>query len=247
MIKIARKHSAVILTAILFSTVATVVARAETFVVGLESKGVPPNSFPENDARKGIRIEVLEAVGAVTGDTFIIKRVAKERLLRDFGKSYDIEASSNPAWRPQYQSISVYTKPYQTLVGGVAIRADKSFPVNSVEDLKGKRVGIIRGQVWPDWMPEDGGYTPDWAVNADMLWKKFEAGRYDILLFIKYLAKYQAKERGLDIVFAKEIAKWDISMRLHISKKSALDRLNKALDQLKQDGTIDAIFAKYVE
>ena len=223
MTHIIQKNLAVILIIALLMSVMVGVSNAETFAVGFYSKGTPPWAFGEQDPRKGIIDEILEAISAITQDTFIKKHATVARIKRDFGERYDIEPGSNPAWRPDQQAISVYTDPYYKATGVVVIRKEDNFPVNHVEDLKGKTVGIIRGYIFPGWMPEDGGYIAEEANNDNMLFRKFQAQRFDVFLANIPEAKYYAKELGLDIVIAKQITEWDISMRLHISKKSAIE------------------------
>jgi polar amino acid transport system substrate-binding protein len=222
-------------------------ARAEMFNVGYYSDGFPPFFFDENDQRKGIYVEILEAISAITGDQFIKKYATVARIKAQFGEDYYIEPGINPIWRPGQEEISVYTIPFFQYQDVVVMRKKTAFPVSKAEDLHGQAVGIIRGYSYPNWEPEQGNYLPDLAKDETQLFTKFKAGRFDILIAGALIAAYYAKELGLDIEIVHVLYSTELSFRLHVSKKSAVKRIDNALKTLLQDGTIDAINQKYLE
>ncbi len=222
-------------------------ARAETFRVGYYSDGFPPMFFSEDDPRKGVYVEILEAISVITGDEFLKKYATVARIKGEFGEDYDIEPGINPVWRPDQEAISVYTIPFFQYQDAVVMRKETAFPVSTVKDLEGHEVGIIRGYAYPDWEPEQGNYIPDLAKDETQLFRKLQGGRYDILITGVPIARYYAKELDLDIENMHILYSTDLSFRIHVSQKAVVEKLNNALKTLLHDGTIDAIIQKYIE
>ncbi len=171
----ARLSRALLLCVLLVS--GTVVA--ETFVVGYYSHGMPPLFFAKHEAPAGIYQEVLEAVGAITGDRFVKRYTSVARIINEFGRVCDIEPGIHPAWRPEQDEISLYTYPFMQSGDVLAMRADRAFSVEGPEDLQGKRIGLVRGYLYPGWMPADGGFFADFSPDERVLFQKYRRHRLD--------------------------------------------------------------------
>ncbi len=219
---------------------------AETFHVGVMQGGFPPMFFEKGSPQTGIYIDILQEICDITGDSFEKKYAPTARIKEWFENgAVDIEPGINPLWRPDQKEISVYTIPFMEYTTAVVVRKEKAFPIETVEDLKGKRVGVIRGYTYPGW--EDEGYTRDETVNDERLFIKLREGRYDVCFAGDLISQYYARELGIDIVIARPMYTLDISYRLHREKAEAVERFNAALETLKADGTIERIINTYIQ
>lgn len=239
-----------ILFVALVCSVASGTAWTETFNVGYYWGGFPPFFFDREDERKGIFVEILDEVGRITGDRFPKKYYPVIRVKKMFlDGRIDVEPGICPLWRSDQKSVSVYTKSFYRYREIVGIRNEKYFPVNNVKDLKGISVGVVLGYEYgyTGWDADTGGYIPVECVSERELFKMFRAGRFDVFLSGSAVTSFYKNEFDLNIKEACEMRSADISFRFHISKKSAIDRINKALDKLNENGVIDGIIKKYTE
>ncbi len=217
---------------------------AETFRVGFMEGGFPPMFFAEGAPQTGIFVDILNEICQLTGDDFEKKYASTARIKGWFADGdIDIEPGINPLWRSDQKHISRYTIPFMKYTTAVIVKKDKAFPIQTVEDLKGKRVGVIRGYTYPGWESE--GYVRDLARNDEMLFTKLQGGRYDICFAGKLISQYYARELGLNIVTARPMYTLDISFRIHRQQEQAVERFNTALETLFNNGMIDRIIAQY--
>ncbi len=220
-------------------------AAGDTFVVGYYRHGMPPLFFAEDDPRPGIYREVLEAVGQLTGDRFLPRYDSVARIINDFGVACDIEPGIHPEWRPDQSEISLYTYPFMVSGDVVAMRRQQAFAITRAEDLAGQRVGLVRGYLYPGWMPNEGGFIGDFSRDEQVLFEKVRRHRIDIFFAPPVMIDYYIREWGLDLIKVQELYRFPLSFRLHRRHQAALPRIDAALRQLERDGTLAAIVAKY--
>ena len=89
-----------------------------------------------------------------------------------------------------------------------------------------------------------------YVPTADLMLKTVEAGRYDLTVLTSFYADYYIKKLGikLESVPIDEIpgTKFQIGIRLdHPKSKEITEKLNKACEEVKADGTVDKIMANY--
>ncbi len=70
----------------------------ETLRVAVTEKGKPPLTFPQHSSNTGVYLDILAAIGSITGDTFVFDYYPPKRILYSFdtGK-VDMEIGINPA------------------------------------------------------------------------------------------------------------------------------------------------------
>ena len=138
------------------------------------------------------------------------------------------------------EKIVIYTK------------KENKFNFSGVSDLKGKKIGVIRGWSYGDdfdKLKENGEVVVDETTADEFNFKKLEAGRLDCLLTIQQAGDALVQELGLSekvvmlgtpvvvnptyIVFAKSTKNQEL-----------IQKINAALDQVKQDGSYQAMMGK---
>ncbi|MCF8067940.1 MAG: transporter substrate-binding domain-containing protein [Desulfobacterales bacterium] len=219
---------------------------ADSFKVGYFETGFMPMYSAKGSNEGGIFEELLQEIGKLTNDDFEIVYYPATRLYNFFrdGK-IDIDVVACPEWFPGEDNFSVYTKPVISFSEAVFVRKGKSLMVETVNDLRGETVGIVKGYIYPGWSENDI-YKPEFATKEETLFRKFKEGRYDVLICAVPVAKYYASKYGLELEVAKVMYTVDLGMRIHVNKGTAIDRINGALDQLKKDGKVDFIVQKYL-
>lgn len=225
--------------------------QAEDFTVMEYCTHYPPVFFRENEQPKGIVPDVLAAIGDITGDTFTYVRAPfpRAQLMFETGE-IDIEASVNPHWREKAQVPGVFTIPYGESVNVFLFPDKKSaFEISSLEDLKGKRFGSVRGFEYAELNEffSNGRLDEVKCPDEDKLLQLLAERRIDVTIIHKPLVQYRMKTTPeyRDFVIGKPFIQDDIMMRFIPSKSYAVPRFNKAIRQLINSGKINEIQAKY--
>lgn len=225
-------------------------ANAETFNVGLYKGGSPPLFFDKGDSKTGIYVDILNAIGKESGHTFNYQYYPTKRVMVLFEKGkLDLEPGVNPLWRSNSSVPGEFSAPFAKAEDVVVFPAGKVRQVSGPADISGLKVGTIKGFFYPGFMDafSAGSIKRADSVDEDQLMKKLANARLDTVFIRKEAALYRIKINPdyAKLAVGNSISSSDISMRLHPSKKSALDSINKAIAKLKQNGEMDKIFAKY--
>lgn len=221
---------------------------SENFRVFLHGHEHPPNYFTREDPGTGFFRDLFAEISTITGDTFTFYYLPSARgLLKFENGELDLEPGVNPIWRENSEVKGVYTIPYEK--SKEVILSAKECTVMSPNDLIGKKVGIIRGYSYPSF---DTLFASKEVImqeynEADQLLKLLYVNRVDFVFVNEAFALYSIKENPLykDFRAVYEISSMDVMLRVHPNKKHALERINKALEQLLQSKTIEKLRSKY--
>lgn len=226
-------------------------SRSESFNVGGLSSGHPPYVLTSDaSGRKGIYIDILRAITKITNDDFVVRSYPNTRLIKEFESgNIHIEPGVSPLWRTQWHNISQYSDSFLDYQDIVVFRKNESFPVASRDDLIGKNVATVKSYYYPNF--DDG-----FKTNA--------IKRYGLIHELQLLKFLSVKQRGADLGFINKnvlqyyMAKYNfnfesgdtigntpVMFRFHKDKAHAIPRFNKALNTLRNNGTIDAIINSY--
>lgn len=234
---------------VIFS-LSAVTASAEELTVLLYEKGIPPFSFSKTSNDKGIYLDILEEISKITGDKFILNYYPskRKRLIFETGKMH-IEPGVNPAWREKWKDISVYSIPFGTFTDVIFFRKGEKFNVTSAVDLKGKKIVTVKSFYYP-------GYEQSFenkTINRYDLDNELQLIRFlyskerdaDAGFINKDILLYYMKEYNMKFDIGNKIGEVPVMFRFHISKKHVVEKFNKALKTLINNGTVDVIFKKY--
>ena len=127
----------------------------------------------------------------------------------------------------------------------------KGLKINTVDDLKKLRAGVIRDDVGDSLAQQAGLQKIDRVNSNDQNIKKLKADRIDIWIYDESVAKWQLKSAGypsdeFEVVYV--LQEGDLSYAFHKGTDQAvLAKLQAALDQLKADGSYEAVCNKYLK
>lgn len=221
-------------------------ALAETFSVGFYD--YPPMMIAEG--RSGIYQDIFDELAKITGDRFDIEYYPYPRigLLFNEGK-LDIEPGVYPGWVQNQATPGLFSAPFGQVVDVLVFAPDKAFPVQQPEDLRGKSVGMVRGYAYPELTPliASGQLDRRNGLNEQQLLSMLAKSRFDQIIVNKAIAQYhrlKSQEYRL-LEIGDVISSYDVSMRVHPRHEAWLEKLDAAIIQLKQQGTIEQIYARY--
>lgn len=221
-------------------------AHADTLKVGFYN--YPPMMI--ESGQSGIYQDILDELSKITGHRFQINYFPYARLARQFDiGEIDMEPGVFPGWVKQQKVPGVFSVPFGKVVDVLVFAPGKHFPVTTPRDLSGKTLGLVRGYAYPDLreMFENGTVHRADALNEIQLLAMLAGGRIDQILINKAVAQYTIREipKYGEFVLGDVLGAFDVSMRIHPSKKALLPKLDEAIVSMKRSGAITRIYAKY--
>lgn len=221
-------------------------AQADTVRVGFYN--YPPMMIEAG--RSGIYQDILDELGKATGHQFQVTYFPYTRLARQFDiGEIDLEPGVFPGWVKLQKVPGVFSVPFGKVVDVLVFAPGKHFAVNNPRDLSGKTLGLVRGYGYPDLreMFANGTLHRADALNETQLLAMLAGGRMDQILINKAVAQYNIREvpRYSEFVLGDVLGSFDVSMRVHPSKKALLPKLDDAIVGMKRSGAITRIYAKY--
>lgn len=145
-----------------------------------------------------------------------------------------------------------FTEPYITNEVKVIVKEDNT-TIQSVEDFKGKKIAVGLGTndesfLRNDLMPQVGDFQINTYDDVITTLKDLEAGRVDATINNAYALKPIVEENGFKIKAVGAPIKADqAAVAVKKGNTELVDALNKALEEMKQDGTYIEIFVKWFE
>jgi len=124
---------------------------------------------------------------------------------------------------------------------------------SKLEDLKGKKIGMVRGYAYPDAVTKASYLKIDFADKLILNVKKLLAGRIDLLIGAKAViidtTNQEMPGKGSELVALDPAVQTNDLHNLFSRKSPNGDQLladfNKGLEMIKADGTYDAIMKKH--
>lgn len=227
-------------------------AYAETLHIGVEEWA--PWIIREGDSFTGIAVEICrEAVRRAGHDSVILEIPQKRRDLKEWGGKVDVEPGCDKSWRVSFDSVSVYTDPYIETRDVIISRRDEYPPTSTIETFYDERIGGSLGYYYTDGFSEafeQGKIIRDDSRPGSSLIKKLVHKRLKAAVVDTHEWKYWMGKMGRSITDYEESYRFShlnmLRIRLHKDKKHLVEPLNRALESMKEDKTIDKIVKKYI-
>ncbi len=206
-------------------------------------------------ATHGLSYELMQLIFGRIGRCVEIELLPQARLLERLSKGRD-DGVTLIRFAPDRTAFLHYTDlPLVTLHGYVYFRSDwaGSLSVTRWEDLRGLRVGVVRGRNYPDDFKqarEAGVFTAVEVVSSEQLLGMLIRDRVDAVPFLEIeaaeflaLPEYQSK------VARAETFKVDIAFYLALTSRSKqvvlLPQLNRVIADLQASGELARLLARY--
>ncbi len=209
-----------------------------------------PYEYYEGDKIVGIDAEIAEAIAEKLGMTLKIEDMQFDSILTAVQEgSVDFGMAGMTVTEERLESVN-FTSSYATGIQSVIVKEDS--PITSVDDLFADgaeyKAGVQLGTTGDGYCTGDLG--KDRVVqfsNANEAVLALIGGSVDCVVIDNEPAKaLVAANEGLKILDTS-YADEDYAICVAKENTKLLDELNKAIDELTADGTIDAIVAKYIK
>ena len=229
---------------------ATDAAEVTTVEPGVLTMGTnatfPPYEYKDGDDVVGIDAEIAQAMADKLGLQLEIVDMDFDSLVASVqsGK-IDMSLAGMTVTEERKQNVD-FTDSYATGVQVIIVKEDSD--IASADDLEGKLIGVQQGTTG-DILSSD-------QVEKDSQMKRYpkgstaiqalKNGKIDcVVIDSEPAAKFGEKNQDLKIidgVFETE----EYAMCVKKGNTELLDEMNKALEELKEDGTVDKIIGNYI-
>lgn len=207
----------------------------------------PPYEYHDGNNIVGIDIDIINAIAAMKSFDVEIMDIAFDATIPAVmsGKA-DFAMSGMTVTEDRKQNVD-FTHTYQTAIQSVIVGPDSG--IKTIDDLKGKKIGVIEGYTGDLYATEDFGeeYILRYHKNTDGF-QGLKSGRIDAFIIDDQVAKALVAEDGgkyviLDSAYALE----EYAIAVKKGNAEVLDMLNAGIDELKAYGDLQKIIDKYIE
>lgn len=217
----------------------------DTLVMGTNAS-FPPYEYVDDDNNiVGIDAEIAAAVAEKLGKKLEIKDMEFDSLLTAVqGGSIDFALAGMTVTDERKLTVD-FSDTYATGVQVIIVKEDSK--IASPDDLAGKKIGVQAGTTGDIYCTDDFGQDNVKQYNNGALAvAALQNGQVDCVVIDNEPAKnYVKANEGLKIL-ETEYVEEDYAAAISKDNTELKDDFNKALKELKEDGTIDKIINKYI-
>ena len=220
------------------------------FVMGLDDAFPPMGFRDEKNEIVGFDIDLAKEAAKRLGVDVKFQTIVWESKLEEIN-SGNIDVIWNGfSITPERQKEYLFTKPYIKNRQVIVVTADS--PIKTKADLEGKKIGIQAGSSAQDAVLADKAtyevikdnlfeFDDNVMAMKDLKGGGLDAVVVDIIVGKYYVSKHPGEYKFLEEDFGAE----DFAVGLRITDKAFLAEMNKALDDMKADGTASEISNKW--
>lgn len=220
----------------------------KTLILGT-SADYKPYEFidTKNDKIVGFDVDLAKALGKKTGYTIKVKDIDFNSLITAMNADKVDFIMAGMKKTPERAKNADFTEPYFTDQNEIVVNKDSN--IKSVEDLKGKTVGVQAGSIQETKAIEVSkkvGFKVENRNRIPEMVEELKAGRFDAVVIEQsvasgYLNKLPEMQGELMQDFFEQSGS-----AVALPKGSKLTpKFDKALKELKEDGTVDKLVKKW--
>jgi len=205
----------------------------------------PPYEYHEGNAIVGIDAEVAAAIADKMGCTLEIEDIAFDSIIPEVSSSKaDMGMAGMTVTEDRKQNVD-FSVTYATARQVVIV--PEGSDIASLDDLEGKTIGVQQGTTGDIYASDDYG-----DENVERYAKGMEAvqaltqGKIDAVIIDNEPARVFVSENEGLIILDEAYADEEYAIAVRKGNTALLEQINAALNELKADGTLDAIVAKYI-
>lgn len=211
------------------------------------SADFPPYEFyDDNNKIVGIDAEIVREIGKKLGVKVNLKDMDFSSIIAsvESGK-LDGGIAGITATEDRKKNVN-FSNTYGKSVQKVIVKKDSSY--KNPDDLKGKKISSQLGSTGEAAAKDTYGEenVQSFTKNMDAI-VALNSGKVDAVVLDEQAADKFASANDKLRVLEKDLAKDEYAIALDKKNDKLLEEVNKAIDELEKDGTLDKIFEKYME
>ena len=228
------------------ATEATEATDGQVLTVGTNAE-FPPFEYVGDDGEPdGFDVALIKAVGEKLGMEVKVENMEFDSLVSSIGNRIDAAIAGMTVTDERKEQVD-FSNPYYEAVQYVIVAADSD--IATADDLKNKTIGCQLGTTGMFLAEDIEGATAQTYNRAIDAVNDLVNGRVDAVIIDKnpaevFETKFEGKVKIIDGAnFGFETEEYAIAL----PKGSELvDKINQALEDLKADGTFDALVSEYI-
>lgn len=215
----------------------------EKIFVGTNAE-FPPFEYLDKGEVTGFDIELVNELGKVMDADVKVIDMSFDGLLPALQmKKVDLVIAGMTATEERQKTVS-FTQPYYT-ASQVIIVKEGDDSIKSFDDLKGKKVAVMLGFTGDTIVSEIEGVNIERFNAAYAGVMALQANKVDAIVLDSEPAKnYVEQNKGLTLAKA-DAEQEEYAIALRKNDKELLEKVEKALNEIKANGTYDALIKKY--
>lgn len=220
-------------------------AEGGTLRMGTNATFPPYEMVDENNNIVGIDADIAKAIAEKLGMELEIINMEFDPLIPALGAGQLDFVMAGMTVTPDREEQVNFTVPYATGIQSIIVAEDSD--ITSAEDLADKKVGVQTGTTGDLYCTDDLGEEHVQRFESGVVaTQALVNGQIDAVVIDKEPAKaYVEANEGLKVLDT-EYAVEDYAAAIAKDNTELKDKINGALEELKADGTIDKIIAKYI-
>jgi polar amino acid transport system substrate-binding protein len=213
-------------------------------VVGMSADYKPFEYHDKGDNIVGFDVDVLKEVSKKLNLKLELKDTAWDGIIPGLqAKKYDLIMSAMTITEERKKAVD-FSESYFN-AGQIIAVLDGNNNIKSVEDLKGKKVGVQLGTTADLEASEMEGVEVKRYEKIPQAFIELNNGRVDaVAADLPVVAKYTLEHSGVKIV-GEPFTTENFGIAMRKGDTELLEKINTAVAELKQDGTYDEIYAKW--
>lgn len=201
-----------------------------------------PFEYMEGQEIKGFDIDLMNEIAKKIGKTIDIKSMNFDGLLPALqSKKLDVVIAGMTATEKRKEFVN-FTQNYYVSQQALVIKNEK---IEKLDELKNNKIGVILGYTGDVYISSQEGFQIERFNSASAAILALQADKIAAVILDEEPAKnYINKNKGLFII-SIDGGKEEYAIALHKDETKLLADINKALDEIKTDGTYEKLYKKY--
>ena len=245
-VHIMKKLLSLLLATVMVVTVFAGCGKSKKLVMGTNATFPPYETVDDSGKIVGIDAEIAAEIAKKLNMELEIKDMEFNSLISAVQSGSIDMAMAGMTVDPERAESVNFTDSYATGIQVIIVPNDSA--IKTVDDLKGKKIGVQSGTTGDTYCTDDYGQeNVKQFDNGPLAVTALTNGQVDCVVIDNEPAKnYVAANKALKILDT-EYANEDYAIAVAKNNDKLLNDINKALKELKEDGTIAKIIDKYIK
>ena len=203
----------------------------------------PPFEYLEGNEIVGADVDIALAIAEKLGRELVISNIDFDAALTGAATGkYDIAVAGITANDERRENMN-FSIDYYTASQAIIVMADSE--IATAADLEGKKVSCQEGTTGEQYLLDNGFEIQSFKTGAEAI-TALTAGKVDAVVIDDAVARaLSEKQEGATIVLEEALTKEAYAIALKKGNDALTAEIDAALEELKADGTLKAIFEKY--
>lgn len=203
----------------------------------------PPFEYLEDGEIVGADVDMIKAIAQKLGMELEITNMDFDAALTGAATGkYDVAVSGITANDDRRKNMN-FSDDYYTASQAIIVNADSEIKVAA--DLEGKTVSCQEGTTGEQYLLDGGYNVQSFKTGAEAV-AALTAGKVDAVVIDDAVAEaLSEKQEGKTVVLEEALTKEAYAIALELGDDELTEKINGALAELKAEGKLAEIFAKY--